>query len=160
MKVIPFEEKYRQDFIRFNTAWIVSTFGFLEAHDTETFEKIDEEMKAGAMIFFAVENDVALATCMAMPAEGATWEICKLGSNKTVPHKGAGSAVFEAAMNWALEHGAERLFILSNSALKPAIHIYRKYGFTEIPLDDYGYERGDIAFEYRKTESAAGGKAT
>lgn len=51
MKVIPFDEKYRQSFIDFNTDWIVSNFGFLEEHDRETFEKIDEEMKAGAMIF-------------------------------------------------------------------------------------------------------------
>lgn len=79
MKVIPFEEKYRQDFINFNTDWIVSNFGILEEHDKETFENIDEELKAGAMIFFAVENHVALATCMAMPMEGETWEICKLG---------------------------------------------------------------------------------
>ena len=153
MKVIPFEEKYRQDFIDFNTDWIVSNFGFLEEHDKETFHKIDEEMEAGAMIFFAVENDIALATCMAMPLEGTTWELCKLGSNKNIPHKGAGSAVFEASMKWALEHGAERLFILSNSKLKPALHIYENYGFREIKLDDYEYVRGDIAFEYRKEVS-------
>ena len=94
--------------------WIVSNFGFLEEHDKETFEKIDEEIKAGAMIFFAVEDDVALATCMAMPMQGTTWELCKLGSNKNV-----------------------RLFILSNSKLKPALHIYEKYGFQEIELEMY-----------------------
>lgn len=154
MKVIPFEERYRQDFIDFNKDWIVSNFGFLEEHDIETFERIDEEMKAGAMIFFAVENDIALATCMAMPMEGATWEICKLGSNKSVPHKGAGSAVFEASMKWALEHGAKRLFILSNRKLKPALHIYEKYGFKEIKLEDYEYARGDIAFEYINEQTA------
>ena len=150
MKIIEFEEKYRKDFIDFNTDWIVSNFGFLEEQDNETFEKIDEEMKAGAMIFFAVENDTALATCMARPMEEATWEICKLGSNKELPHKGAGSAVFEAAMNWALEHGAEKLFIVSNRRLKPALHIYRKYGFKEIELENCEYIRGDIAFEYTK----------
>lgn len=51
MKVIPFEEKYRQEFIDFNTDWIISNFGFLEEHDRETFAKIDEQMAAGAMIF-------------------------------------------------------------------------------------------------------------
>lgn len=56
-------------------------------------------------------------------------------------------AVFEAAMQWAIEHGAKRLFILSNSKLKPALHIYEKYGFKEIKLNDYGYARGNIAFE-------------
>lgn len=148
IKIIPFEEKYRQDFIDFNTDWIITNFGFLEKHDEETFEKIDDQLKAGAMIFFAVREGVALATCMATPMEGATWEICKLGSNKNVPHKGAGSAVFEAAMNYAIKQGAERLFILSNSKLKPALHIYGKFGFNEIKLNDYEYERGDIAFEY------------
>lgn len=150
MKIIEFNEKYRQDFIDFNTDWIISNFGFLEKHDRETFEKIDEEMDNGAMIYFAVEKETALACCMTMPMDGETWEICKLGSNKNVPHKGAGSAVFEAAMKWAINHGAKRLFILSNSKLKPAIHIYKKYGFKEIKLDNYEYIRGDIAFEYIK----------
>ncbi|MCD8160459.1 MAG: GNAT family N-acetyltransferase [Clostridiales bacterium] len=148
MKIIPFEERYRQDFIDFNTDWIVSNFGRLEEHDLETFETIDETLQAGGMIFFAVEEDTALAACMAAPMEGTTWEICKLGSNKNLPHKGAGSAVFRACMDWALDHGAKRLFILSNSRLKPALHIYEKFGFREVRLDNYEYVRGDIAFEY------------
>lgn len=148
MELVRFEEKYRQAFIDFNTDWIVTNFGKLEPHDLETFENIDDELRNGAMIFFAVENDIPLACCMSMPMEGDTWEICKLGSNKDMPHKGAGSLVFKAAMEWAQEHGAKRLFILSNSRLKPALHIYEKHGFKEIKLDDYGYERGDIAFEY------------
>ena len=40
MKIIEFEEKYRKDFIDFNTDWIVSNFGFLEEQDKETFEKL------------------------------------------------------------------------------------------------------------------------
>ena len=148
MELVQFEDKYRQAFIDFNTDWIVTYFGKLEPHDLETFDKIDEELRNGAMIFFAVENDIPLACCMSMPMEGDTWEICKLGSNKELPHKGAGSLVFRAAMEWAQKHDAKRLFILSNSRLKPALHIYEKHGFKEIKLDDYGYERGDIAFEY------------
>lgn len=148
MKLVQFEEKFRQAFIDFNTDWIVTNFGKLEPHDLETFDKIDEELRSGAMIFLAVENDIPLACCMSMPMEGDTWEICKLGSNRELSHKGAGSLVFKAAMKWAQEHGAKRLFILSNSRLKPALHIYEKHGFKEIKLDDYGYERGDIAFEY------------
>ena len=65
-----------------------------------------------------------------------------------IPHKGAGSAVFEAAMNQALNHDAKKLFIISNRSLKSALHIYEKYGFHEVKLDDYEYIRGDIAFEY------------
>ena len=100
------------------------------------------------MIYFAIDEDgTALATCMAKQMDGDTWEICKLGSNKEIPHKGAGSAVFDASMKWAEDHGAKRLFLISNSKLLPAIHIYEKHGFTEVKLEDYEYERGDIAFE-------------
>ena len=148
MKVVEYDKKYRQDFIDFNSSWIIENFGHLEPEDFETFEKIEDELDEGAMIYFAVDDEgTALATCMAKPMDGETWEICKLGSNKNVPHKGAGSAVFGSAMKWAEDHGANRLFIISNSRLGPALHIYGKYGFKEIKLDDYEYERGDIAFE-------------
>lgn len=56
-------------------------------------------------------------------------------------------------MNWALSHDAKKLFILSNSSLKPALHIYEKYGFHEIKLNDYEYVRGDIAFEHVVSKS-------
>lgn len=148
MNVIQYQEKYKQYFIQFNTDWIIDNFGCLEKEDSDTFDHIEDSLKNGAMIFFAVDNGNVLATCMAKPlGDDATWELCKLGSNKNLPHKGAGSAVFEAAMSWATQHGAKRLFILSNSKLKAAVHIYEKYGFREIKLDDYEYVRGDIAFE-------------
>lgn len=147
MKVIEYDPAYKDSFIRFNTDWIIDNFGCLEKEDIETFDKIDEELAEGAMIYFAVEGDAPLATCMAKPMEDGTWEICKLGSDKHRDHAGCGSRVFGAAVQWAIDHGAKRLFILSNSKLKPAIHIYEKFGFREIKLVDYGYTRGDIAFE-------------
>lgn len=147
MELIEYDSKYKEDFIQFNKDWIVDNFGFLEDGDIKTFEEIDEELTDGAMIYFAIEDDIALACCMAKPMENGNWEICKLASNKNRPHKGCGSAVFKAAVQWAIDHGAKRLFILSNSRLKAAIHIYEKFGFNEIKLDDYEYMRGDIAFE-------------
>ena len=149
MEIIEYQETYKDYFVQFNTDWIVDNFGFLEEEDKNTFLHIEESLKEGAMIYFAVEEENVLATCMSKPLdENGTWELCKLGSNKHLPHKGAGSAVFEAAMNWALKHDAQKLFIISNSSLKPALHIYEKYGFHEVKLNDYGYVRGDIAFEY------------
>ena len=50
-------------------------------------------------------------------------------------------------MKYAIDHGAKKLFMISNSRLQAALHIYHKYGFKEIKLKDYEYERGDIAFE-------------
>ena len=147
MEIIEYDAKYKDDFIRFNKDWILNNFGVLEKEDIETFDTIDEELAEGGMIYFAVEGSVVLAACMTKPMENDTWEICKLCSNKTRPHKGCGTAVFCAATQWAVDHGAKRLFILSNSKLKAAVHIYEKCGFKEIKLDNYEYVRGDIAFE-------------
>lgn len=147
MKIIPYDKKYRQDFIDLNTKWIEEIFGVVEEHDRETFENIDSLIDGGAMIYFSVSGDTVLACCMAAPAGGGDWEICKLASNPERDHKGCGSAVFLACCKWAEEHGAKRLFIVSSTKLKPALHIYEKYGFREVKLDDYGYARGDIALE-------------
>lgn len=148
MEVVEYRKEYKPYFIQFNTDWITDNFGHLEADDFRTFDAIDQMVEDGAMIYFAVESGEVLATCMTHWMEGDTWEMCKLASNKHASHKGAGSAVFQAAMQYAIAHGAGRLFMISNSRLKPALHIYEKHGFQEVKLDDYEYERGDIAFEY------------
>lgn len=88
MKIIEYEPKYKAAFIQFNTDWIVDNFGFLEKEDLDTFNTINQELERGAMIYFAVEDDIPLATCMAKPMDRDTWEICKLGSNKHKAHKG------------------------------------------------------------------------
>ncbi len=44
--------------------------------------------------------------------------------------------------------GAKQLFIISNTVLEPAIHLYRQLGFVEVPLPaEQEYDRGNIAFE-------------
>ena len=131
-----------------NTAWIKNNFGSLEEADIKTFQEIEKEIAKGAMIFFAVENNIVLAACMTKPINESTWEICKLAADEQYRGQGVGSKLFKKCMKYAIANNAKRLFILSNSKLKPALHIYQKYGFTEIKLDDYEYNRGDIAFEY------------
>lgn len=98
LQIIKYIPKYKQNFIDFNTAWIIDNFDFLRKRIKKPFDTIDEELKKGATIYFAAENDIALATCMAKPMDDSTWEICKLGSNKNAEHKGNGSAVFGAAV--------------------------------------------------------------
>ncbi len=38
MKIIEYDERYRQDFIDFNSQWIIDYFGGLEQEDIETFD--------------------------------------------------------------------------------------------------------------------------
>lgn len=114
-------------------------------------DRVDELIGKGAMVYFAVENEKVLATCMAMPLENGAWEICKLAAAGQYTGTGAGSAVFKACMDYAVNNGARKLSLISCRALKPAIHIYKKFGFKEVPLNKeyWGADKADIEMEYR-----------
>lgn len=147
MQVIKYNSKYKKQFIEFNKEWILKYFGKMEKDDFDTFNNIDEIISDGGMIFFAVDGDDVLSTCMVKPMQNGSWEICKLAANTKIPRKGAGTAVFEESVKWAKDHGAKKIEMLSNTKLAAAIHIYKKHGFKEVPIFDNDYERVDIAFE-------------
>lgn len=149
MKIIPYEKKYRKTFVDLNTAWL-ERFYTVEPFDQDTMDRVEELIADGAMVYFAVEGEKVLATCMAMPLSDGVWELCKLAAVDQYTGTGAGSAVFETCMKYAIDHGAKKLPLISCRALKPAIHIYEKFGFREVPLDKafWGAEKADIEMEY------------
>ena len=75
------------------------------------------------------------------------YELAKLAVSPKVQGKGIGVLLCEAVVNKAKELGGKRIFIESNTRLKPAIHIYHKLGFKELPEYHTTYERGDIQME-------------
>lgn len=148
MEIIKYQEKYRNDFIGLNLAWI-ERFYEVEQSDIDVLEHIDEHIQNGAMVYFAIQDGVVLATCMIEPHKDDVWEICKLASAGQYTGTGAGSAVFEACMNYAVENGAKKIVLVTGSILKPALHIYKKFGFKEIPLnkEEWPFERAELVFE-------------
>lgn len=149
MNIIEYQNQYKTDFISLNIGWIERYFTPEQA-DYEILDHVEELLAKGSMIYFAVEDGHVLATCMAMPLGNDVWEICKLAATGQYTGKGAGSAVFKASMDYALAHGAKKLTLISNRRLKPALHIYKKFGFKEVPLNKvyWGFDRADIEFEY------------
>jgi ribosomal protein S18 acetylase RimI-like enzyme len=47
----------------------------------------------------------------------------------------------------AKEKNISKLILYSNTSLGPAIHLYRKYGFVEVPLSHQHYQRANIKME-------------
>lgn len=149
MELIEYIPECRQRFTDLNSRWILENFGHLEAEDLRSFASIEEQIRKGARIVLAKEQEEIAAVCMVRPClETGTWELCKLACDPCFQNNVAGSLVFESCMDYAAAQGARRLLIISNSRLKPALHLYRKHGFHEIPLVNTEYERADIAFEY------------
>lgn len=148
MEIIEYHKKYEKDFIELNTAWVEKYF-VMEQEDRDILYHTEDFLKKGGMIFFAVENDKVLATCMVFPYGDNVWEICKLAANEKYQGNGAGSAVFKACMDYAINRGAEKITLISNHILKPALHIYEKFGFKRVSLNrGEEYERADVQCEY------------
>lgn len=148
MEIVPYREEYEKDFIALNTAW-VEKFFVMEPEDREILYHVKDFLQKGSMIFFAVEDQVVLATCMVIPSGNDTWEICKLAADERAQGRGAGSAVFQSCMEYAIAHGAKKLTLISNHILKPALYIYEKFGFYHVPVDRGDeYARCDVQCEY------------
>lgn len=59
--------------------------------------------------------------------------------------KKIGQKLMDFSLKYAKEQGWKELIIYSNRKLENAIHIYRKFGFKEVPIEDNNpYSRGNI----------------
>lgn len=149
MKIVPYEEKYKQDFIDMNKEWISAMFE-IEGQDENEFYDIDHYLKNNGQIFFALDDqDAVMATCMIAPREDGDWEIMKFAARGMYTGTSAGSACLKACIDYAKEKQIPHLIIVSNRKCTHAIHLYRKFGFQEMPVDweKFPFERADIAFE-------------
>ena len=81
--------------------------------------------------------------------EDGDWEIMKFAASEKYKGSGAGKACLEACLEYARERKVPKIIIVSNKRCVHAVHLYRKYGFIEVPVDKdkFPFERGDIAFE-------------
>lgn len=149
MKVVPYDEKYKESFIELNKAWISEMF-VLEETDERELSNIEYYLDLGGQIFFALdEHEHVMACCMIAPREDGDWEIMKFGADPQYKGMGAGSACLKACMDYAKSKKLEKVIIVSNRRCVQAVHLYRKFGFVEIPVDKekFPFARGDIAFE-------------
>lgn len=154
MKVVPYEKKYKNAFIEMNKEWISNMFR-IEQHDIEMLNNIDRSIEAGAQIFFAVDdNDEVLACCMIAPLKNGEWELEKFCAKGMYTGSGAGTACLKACIDYAKKKNASKIVIVTNTKCVQAIHLYKKFGFVECPVDEekFPYERANIAFEQSMTE--------
>ncbi len=149
MKIVPYDPKYKNDFIEMNKAWISAMFA-IEAEDEHEFENIEPYIENGGQIFFTLDDEEnVMACCMIVPREDGDWEIMKFAAKGMYTGTGAGSACLTACIDYAKNKGIEKIIIVSNRKCVQAIHLYRKFGFVEIPVDKekFPFDRADIAFE-------------
>lgn len=148
-KIIPYSPEYRKDFISLNKAWLEEYF-YIEPHDVEAFENLEEIiLNPGGEIFFClIDNEVAGTVAM-QKVDNTTFELAKLAVDKKFQGRKLDNLLMESCIAFAKEKNAEKIILLSSTKLDTALNLYRKYNFTEVPLDETDYARADIQMELK-----------
>lgn len=148
MNIISFEPQYAEDFKNLNIAWLKKYF-WVEPHDEEVLGKPEKYIiESGGDIFLVKEGDDIIGTVALMKIEDGIFELTKMAVTPAAQGKSIGQKLMVHTLEYAKKQGWKKLIIYSNRKLENAIHIYRKYGFKEIPIEENNpYARGDIKME-------------
>ena len=147
-RVVPYQEEFRAAFAALNREWIEKYFT-LEPADREILGDPDGKIiEAGGQVFFVIERGEILGTCAMLRHSVDEYEIAKMAVASTARGRGFGDLLMDACIAFAREREARRVIIVSNTILEPAIRLYRKHGFVQVPLaQDARYERANIRLE-------------
>lgn len=148
-KIVEYEPRFRAHFDALNRAWIEKYFQ-VEPMDEYVLKNPEEAiLEKGGAILFALYNEVVVAGVVALiKLDNETYEFAKMGVDENYRRKGVAEALSHAAFNKVKTLKGKKLVLFSNTLLEPAIRLYRKLGFTEVPLDKFSeYRRSNIKME-------------
>jgi len=145
--ILPYAPELAIYFKQLNIEWIQKYFT-VEEHDTEQLDNPEEYIiSKGGYILFAEHNNEIVATCALIKTGEKEFELAKMAVAAGLQGKQIGKTLGLAVLELAKQQGAKRLWLESNRILQPAINLYIKLGFIEIPITATPYARADIRME-------------
>ena len=149
VKIVAYEPKYREAFKVLNEEWIRAYFK-MEEKDHRSLEHPKKYiLDKGGHILVALYEGKAVGVCALMKMDHPDYdnELAKMGVSPETQGKGIGWILGNAVVEKARELGAEKLYLESNTVLKPAINLYRKLGFKKVAGRPSPYQRANIQME-------------
>ena len=145
---IPFESYHSKDFKALNVEWL-ETFFIVEPYDELVLSNpIEQIIEPGGFIFMVMCADKVIGTFAFIKKDSGVFEFSKMAVTPNQRGKGYGNQIVQFVIRFADQHHWEKLILYSSTKLENSIHLYRKYGFMEVPIDpDIKYARGNIKME-------------
>jgi DNA-binding MarR family transcriptional regulator len=148
VQIVAYTDTYQAAFKALNEEWI-STFFKMEAADYKALDHPKEYIldRGGAIVVALYEGEpVGVCALIKMEDEGS-YELAKMAVSPKAQGKNIGYLLGRAVLEKAQSLGAKRVYLESNTALKPAINLYYKLGFAKITGNPSPYERCNIQME-------------
>lgn len=149
VKIVEYEPKYQSAFKALNEEWI-STFFEMEEADYKALDNPNEYiLNKGGKIFVALYKDEPLGVCalIKMDEQNYDFEMAKMAVSPKAQGKNLGWLLGQAIIDSAKQLGASKIYLESNTILKPAINLYQKMGFEKIVGHQTPYKRCNIQME-------------
>jgi N-acetylglutamate synthase-like GNAT family acetyltransferase len=151
IRLIPFDNNYRNDFFLLNKEWI-EEYWELENSDKKDLLYPEIISQGGGEIFLVLEKNTVIGTCAMIKISSKSYELAKMTISKKYRGRGYSKLLMKASINFAINQKAEKIILISNRKLVIARQLYDKFGFKEVVLDSDKYSRGDVKMELNLQE--------
>jgi DNA-binding MarR family transcriptional regulator/GNAT superfamily N-acetyltransferase len=149
VQVVNYLPEHYLAFKQLNEEWITTWFK-MELEDHHVLDHPQEYiLDKGGLIFMALYEGRPVGTCSLIRMEDGNYELAKMAVAPLAKGKGIGFLLGQACIDKARALGAARVYLESNTKLKPAISLYHKLGFRKIAGPPSPYERCNIQMELR-----------
>ena len=148
VQISTWEPRFKTAFFQLNKAWIEADYP-LEPVDVAVLSDPETHILAGGGSVLAATVKTEVVGVVALKSvDSATFELTKMAVETSWRGRGIGKQLMHAAIREARRLGATRVILYSNTRTSgPAVQLYRKLGFREIPLEHATYKRADIKME-------------
>jgi len=155
ISVVSYEAKYQRAFDSLNRAWIEKYFRIEPADEYLLQHPEETVIKKGGAILIALHESSAVGVVGLRKINETEYELIKMAVSEEQRGKKIGEILCKAILEEAAKLGAHKVILYSNTSLLPALSLYRKLGFIEVPLEpDNDYMRSDIKMELLIDNSA------
>ena len=123
--ILPFEEKYSDDFRKLNIEWLNEYFNVEPYDEYQLSHPLSEIINKGGHIFLALENENIVGTAALMKENSSSFELTKMCVKKSSQGKGISKMLLDACLTLAKEKDWDRLYLYSSTKLIPAIELQK-----------------------------------
>lgn len=147
VSIINYEEKHHEDFRRLNLEWL-EKYNLAESHDLQVLDDPRGTiLDTGGVIFMAEENGQIIGSAALMKEADGIYELAKMAVDPRWRGKGVSRLLMEKCLDTARSWHAIKVRLYSNSQLKAALSLYKKYGFYHIGTENSPYVTADVRME-------------
>lgn len=149
VRIVEYQDQYQEAFKVLNEQWISTYFEIEEADSKALDNPKSYILDKGGKIFVALYNDQAVGVCalIKMNDPDYQYEMAKMAVSPDVQGKSIGWLLGQTIVAEAKKLGASKLYLESNTLLKPAINLYHKLGFKKVVGRPTPYARCNIQME-------------